>query len=389
MTSASWQLSHSSFPLTTNLTFVTEQKCPNALYPGIWGDSCPPVHLKIDQTSVEAVDPRDSANPSHSHSPWEEKPRESGPEDTQGRRAGYQHRTEMSLYAEQRETWQSCPQPRGQCTDLSCVVVADNLSRGGHGKLEWGVAAQPPAMWLRSHFLSRSTWTSEEGLDLHNRGVRKRGGEQVRTSGAWRDAVPAVHCRTSTRGPPIPLKDCPLGPRAPQNHEPTPLLLPALCVSAWSAQKIGHSQSVDREGSTDLTNGPTSWKTKERFLAASLVNWRNQWSHKSFVKEVSATSNSGGEEFDDRWRMPKENIYCRADQMENKWLGKHKFKNNTARKADETKKANKSYWIPTRRANTWFNYCFRRGAVERAQSLKKSELLLFKEIIGQNLLNQW
>lgn len=80
------------------------------------------------------------------------------------------------------------------------------------------------------------------------------------------------HCRTSIGGPPILLKDRPLGPRAPQNPEPTPPLLPAPCVSAWSAQKIGHRQSVDREGSTNLTDGPTSWKTKERFLAASLVN---------------------------------------------------------------------------------------------------------------------
>lgn len=77
VTSASWQLSHSSFPLTTNLTFVTEQKSLNALHPGIWGDSCPPVHLKIDQTSVGVVDPRDSANPSHPYSLQEEKPGES------------------------------------------------------------------------------------------------------------------------------------------------------------------------------------------------------------------------------------------------------------------------------------------------------------------------
>jgi len=75
------------FPLN-NLTFVTEQKSPSALPPGIWGDSCPPVHLKIDQTSVGVVDPRDSANPPHPHSLWEEKPGESGPEDVQGRRAG-------------------------------------------------------------------------------------------------------------------------------------------------------------------------------------------------------------------------------------------------------------------------------------------------------------
>lgn len=157
MTSASWQLSHSSFPLTTNLTSVTEQKSLNALHPGIWGDSCPPMHLKIDQTSVGVVDPRDSANPSHPHSLWEEKPGENGPEDVQGRRAGYQGRRETSLNAEQRGTRESCPQPKGQCVDLSCVVAADHLSRGGHGKLEGGAAAQPPAMWLTSCFLSRST----------------------------------------------------------------------------------------------------------------------------------------------------------------------------------------------------------------------------------------
>ena len=116
---------------------MTEQKCFCTLHQGTQQVSSPPVHLKIDLTSVGVVDPRDSANPPHPHSLQEEKPGKRGPEDVQGRQAGYQCRTETSLYVEQTGTRENCPQPRGQCVDLSCVVVADHLSRGGHGKLEW------------------------------------------------------------------------------------------------------------------------------------------------------------------------------------------------------------------------------------------------------------
>lgn len=48
----------------------------------------------------------------------------------------------------------------------------------------------------------------------------------------------------------------------------------------------------------------------------------------------------------------REHLQQSRPDGKNKRLGKHEFKNNTARKGDETKKANNSYWIPTRRANT-------------------------------------
>lgn len=242
MTSASWQLSHSSFPLTTNLTSVTEQKEPQRLTPRDLGDSCPPMHLKIDQTSVGVVDPRDSANPSHPHSLREEKcflermDLKMSRVDEQATRAG-----ERQVWMQSRgEIPRELPPAQGTVRGPELCCGGRPPSRGGHGKLGGGAAAQPPLpCGSQSSFLSRSTWNWGGTGPPRLGGVRKEEGTGKNIMG-MEDAAPVVHCRTSTEVHPCHSR---VAPRAPHPH-----WLPASSLCVCMERSENRPQSVCGQG---------------------------------------------------------------------------------------------------------------------------------------------
>lgn len=109
-------------------------KCLNTLWQGTQEDTFPPLHLKINTTSVRNAAPREWANLLHPHSPgWEKKPwRLQTWTDSQGQvricRSPACLRGNSSMPSEfgcrgEGGTQQSRPLPRQPCTGPICVAA--------------------------------------------------------------------------------------------------------------------------------------------------------------------------------------------------------------------------------------------------------------------------